>query len=180
MTETTTELAATAKRTTASKPAALEGKGCLLYDEKRVSVGRLSAQNPYCFSYVSGHLGDGPDRYLTGTTVPTDRVTISPGANFISRETWSKILAHGQNKMAIERLQRQGILEWIEPEKIPGTDSILDFALHDALRILPRVYDTDRLRRWQTSNPPGEVWQAIENQLNELKERDSRIRTPEI
>ncbi len=166
-----------AKRTAPPKP--LEGKGCLLYDETQNRQGRLQVQNVKIFCHVSGYLSDSPDRFLNAASLPAERVVLSPGANFLSRDVWAKILAHGQNKGEIDKLQAQRIFEWIEPEKIPGTDSILDFKESDALRIIPRVYNRDLLERWQAINPPATVWQALKNQLDFLKERDGRIRTPE-
>ena len=176
---TATETATVTPAKRAAPPKPLEGKGCLLYDESRKRNGRIQVQNARIFCYVSGHLSDSDARFLNGASLPADRVVFTPGANFVSREIWSKILAHGQNKVVIEELQVEGTFEWIEPEKIPGTDSILDFKESDALRIIPRVYNRDLLERWQAINPPANVWQSLKSQLDFLKERDGRIRTPE-
>lgn len=177
MTEAATETAP--KTPAAKKNAPLQGVGCLIYDPRSIFE-VPNARYPICFSYKGPHTGASDSQYLIGAVEPMERLTIAPGAaNMIPREVWAKVREHGQNSEMIQGYMDRGVLTWIEPEKIPGQGSIVDFSSNDAMRIIPMVNDLQILKtwqRWQSSNPGDPIWSAIESRIKILEERNSRLK----
>lgn len=155
--------------------APLLGTGCLIYDPRGLRD-VPNARNSYHFCYPVGGTDDSDNRHLTGAVVPLQGTTIAPGANFIDREVWQRVRSHKQNGVLIDRLLGDRVFEWYEPEKIPGSKSILDFSQNDALRIIPQVNDRSKLERWKAACSGNDIiWQAVDQRLQALDQREKRL-----